>query len=66
MSIRKLYKTPNSELNKWDLSPVHILNIFWNTIYRMDNNILESSKDLREVILEIEYILKNKVDLPIY
>jgi len=55
-----------NDFDKWIDDNKGYENIFWNTIYGMDNNILESSKDLKKVILEIEYILKNKVDLPIY
>mgnify|MGYP001159926813 CR=1 FL=1 len=36
------------------------VDMFWNTIYQMDNNIFECSKELREIIAEIDYVLKNK------
>ena len=54
-----------NDFEKWINENDKYVNIFWNTIYQVDNNIFECSKDLREVILEIEYILTNKVELPI-
>jgi len=47
----------------WITENDEYVDMFWNTIYQMDNNIFESSKELREIIAEIEYILEHKVEV---
>lgn len=52
-----------TDFGNWLEENTEYENIMWNTMYGMDNNIFESSKDLRELIKEIEYILEHKVEV---
>lgn len=54
-----------TDFKDWLLENDEYGNIMFNTMYGMNNNIFESSKNLREVIKEIEYILEHKVDMEI-
>jgi len=52
-----------TDFNKWLSENDEYGNIMFNTMYGMNNDIFESSKDLKELIKEIEYVLENKVEL---
>ena len=52
-----------TDFKDWLLENDEYGNIMFNTMYGMNNDIFESSKDLRELIKEIEYILNNKVEI---
>ena len=50
----------HTDFKEWLLENDNYGNIIWNTMYGMNNNIFESSKDLKNIINEIKDVLENK------